>query len=121
MTFGTPETTATPLDTSALIDALRRGNLATAASLIDSTQSDPRQLQSVAEGLMRRRRWSDRLALDELVKGVFLGHLQPPEDYKQQDQEHGRDDAGEPVDAAKEQAGGDRQDQDDDEDGDRVH
>src|SRR5688572_23129787 len=48
-----------PADTTSLLDALRRGDLSTAAQLIASEAFPREQLHALAEGLMRRRRWRD--------------------------------------------------------------
>ena len=42
-----------------LLDALRRGDHAAAGELLDAVPLPPDQLQSMGDGLMRRRRWRD--------------------------------------------------------------
>jgi hypothetical protein len=48
---------ATSLDPARLLDALRRGDEATAGEIARDFSAD--EIRSLAEGLMRRRRWSD--------------------------------------------------------------
>ena len=57
LTTATPD--KTPLDTPALIDALRQADFDASGRLLGSSDADAGQLASLAEGLVRRRRWRD--------------------------------------------------------------
>lgn len=59
MTCDTPASPAATPNTSELLSLLREANFGAAARLLETAPLSPAQLQSLADGLMRRRRWTE--------------------------------------------------------------